>query len=308
MSEATSAATSATPAPTAGAPSEASTAAVETASAPVEAAEPRHKLTIDGEEVELPLSEVLKLAQKGKGAEKRFREAATQRQQVEALLQRLPEDPVSALVHLMGDKSAAAKSVTKSLLRDPEVRAVFEQALVEHLEYESLPEDQRRERDRMSDLERKAKRADEYEKAEQERAQREAEERYHAQFAKAFPVELQAVGLPANQRTMARMAMHLERAIETGERGVTLRTMAERVRDELHEDVRALATDLDGEPLQQLLGPAAVKLQKAALAKLQPKAPLPERQPGKGKAPPAKPAVERKRVGTSAFFKRIRGE
>lgn len=308
MSEGQSATTTATPAASEGVSSEAIETPVEATSAP-EQAEPRHKLTIDGEEVELPLSEVLALAQKGKGAEKRFREAAEQRKHVEALVRRLPEDPVSALVAIVGDKSQAARTVTASLMRDPEVRAVFEREFYEQLKYESLPDDERKSLDRQRELEAKARKADEYERAEEERASREAKERFVQHFTQEFPQHLEAVGLPANRRTMARMAYYAERALETKERGVTMRTIAERVRDDLHEDVRTLAGSLEGDPLVQLLGPAAAKLQKAAVAKLTPRAPQPERQPGKGKAPPARePVVERKRMSTSQFFKRIRGE
>lgn len=270
-------------------------------------AEPTHTLKIDGQEVSMPLSEIVALAQRAKGSEIRFEQAAQQRQQVEALLSRLPEDPVRALVALTGDKSRAAKQLTASLMRDPEVRAAFESELMSHMQYEALDPAERARVDEDREVRRKAAKADEYEQRERARVMQQEEQRYYRQFSETFPRELEAAGVPSTSATLARLAMHVERALERRE-NVTVRALAERVREELRGDVGAVLSRLDGDKLVDWTGEAGARLMRAHAAKVAPRAPQPERQPGQGKRAPEPPVVERKRVGTSAFFRRVRGE
>lgn len=62
---------------------------------PVEPEEPKHRIKVNGEDVELPLSEILKRAEKATGADKKFEEAASIRKEFEALRQQvsMPQKP-----------------------------------------------------------------------------------------------------------------------------------------------------------------------------------------------------------------------
>jgi hypothetical protein len=270
--------------------------------------EARHKLKIGGEERELPLSEILKLASKGEGAEQRFRQAAEKEREIENLLRKLPEDTIGALEHLVGDRSRAAKSVMAQLMKDPRTRAEVESFLVETYEYESKPEPERRKVDEHRDLQAKAKRLEEIEKRDQEQRYTQEVQQHQQRFAQGFTQALGASGIPVTQHTMARMALHTEHALERHER-VTLAEIAGRVRDELRADVSAHVGSLDADALAELLGEEKLgALRKRDVEKLRPRAPMPERMPGAGKGRAEKPAGEPKRVGTSAFFRKLRGE
>src|SRR5439155_16062490 len=55
------------------------------------------KLKVDGREEELPEEEVVKWAQMGRAAQKRFQEASEKRKQAEDFIRMLKEDPISVL-------------------------------------------------------------------------------------------------------------------------------------------------------------------------------------------------------------------
>ena len=57
---------------------------IESAADEVEAAPQLHRLTIDGEDFELTMDQVIEYAQKGKASVKRFQEAAALRKEAEA--------------------------------------------------------------------------------------------------------------------------------------------------------------------------------------------------------------------------------
>jgi hypothetical protein len=275
--------------------------------------EPRYKLKLKTGEQEFPLSEILKRAQKGEGAEERFREAAAKEREIERLLQKLPEDTIGALEHLVGDKSKAAQALLKQLWTGS--RSELEAFLVEQYEYESKPEPERRKVDEHRDLQAKAKRLEEIESREKDRAHTQAVEQHQQRFAQQFTAALSAAGVDMSdpeeaEEAMSRMAMHVERAIDSREQ-TNVQAIATKVAARLEKiatgRVRRLAKT--PERLAELLGDEGRgALRKWDVDSLKPKAPMPERMPGNGKARAEKPAGERKRVGTSDFFRKLRGE
>lgn len=287
------------------APEGASAAANDNAAPP----EPRHRVKVGGEERELTIAELAKLAEKGHGAEAKFREAAQLRKQMEAIVERLPTDTIGALEQLIGDKSKAARQVMAQLLRDPQARAEVEAYLVETYEYEAKPDAERRKIDEERDLREKARRAEEYEEAERERAHAAAVEQTQQTFVKQFGDALTSVGLTSSPHTLARMAHHVERAIDAKER-VTLAELAQRVRDEHRADVTAHVSALDVEALADLLGEEKLAaLRKRDVERLRPRAPQPERMPGNGKRrAEGSEQRPRQKMSSAEIFRRIRGE
>ncbi len=275
---------------------------------PADAAPPeaRHKIKVRGEEREVPLSELIKLAEKGGGAEKVFEEAAGMRKQVEALLRKLPEDTVGALEQLLGDKSRAAKTVLAQMWRDPAVRAEMEAYLVEQYQYEGLPEQERRKVDEDRDVRRKAAEYERLAKEDADRKRDAATTQYRERFTATFTNALAAEGLPAEPRTLAMMAQLAEAAINGNEK-VTAAQLAQRVREELREIARGTVGSLDPEALAELLGEDKLgALRKRDVERLKPKAPAVERTRGNGKAAPEKRNGAPKSY--ASVLRRIRGE
>lgn len=270
-------------------------------------AEVKHKLKIGGEEKELPLSEILKLAQKGEGADRKFNEAAAVRKEMERIINALPQDPVGAIAQLMGDKSKAARAVLDSMLRDPEVREELELAMVERLKYEGMPEDQRKKVDEERDLRAKAKRLEEIEREQEERQGRELEQQAHAHFAQRFSSALGEAKVPVNEHTMARMAIHAERAIAKRTK-TTMAELAQKVRAELVGDVGGYLGGLDIEALADFLGEEKLAgLRKRDIEKLKSSSAAPvQRTPPSASngARPAKKAAQKE--AASDFFRRLR--
>jgi hypothetical protein len=262
MSEqATNAAPTSAPAESPSAPQNDNGAPVTEPAAP---AEPTYKLKIKGEEKEFPLSKVLELAQKGEGADQRFREAAKLEQEIDAVLRRLPEDPIGILEKLTGDKSRASRTIMDRLWADPATRANLEAYMLEQYEYAGLPDDQRKHVDEVRELRGKAERLEALEAEKKQADEQRRQQDLHARaaemeqrFIASFTPALEAVGVPVTEHSMARMAALAEAAID-GKQRTTVAKLAERVRDEVRAEVAKLVGVLEPEQLAELLGDAPI--------------------------------------------------
>lgn len=209
----------------------------------VEEAEPeRYTIKVNGEEREVSLDDLRTMAQKGAGAERKFEEAAKLRKELEgeiaAIRQKLHGDPVLR-AYLSGGREA------------------LYQAMLEDLEYDALPEEERAERDRRRELEEKAKRADEYETRERERQEAEAAAQLQGRILDQMGAALEQVGIGKKPAAIRRLSYLAEAAIEEGAQ-VTMQQLAEQVRDEMNGDLTAQIPD-DPEALFALLGEERVK-------------------------------------------------
>lgn len=138
-------------------------------------------LKYDGKDHEITSEEeLIKLAQKGLGSDKRFEEAAASRKETEALkgqieraARRMAEDPLEVLSAITGDEGRAAQIAAQRLIAHPKGRALLEKMLLEQLEYEGLPEADRKRMDEDRSLRERASKADRYEAEERKRAEEE---------------------------------------------------------------------------------------------------------------------------------------
>ncbi len=282
--------------------------------------EPRHKIKVRGEERELGLSELLKLAEKADGAEARYREVSKREKEVETLLQRIPADPVGAMEALVGDRSQAAKTIRSALLRDPAMRAELEREMLEMYEYEAKsPAEQAKLREQ-EELREKARRLDALEREQASRREEQQAQHIQTQLGNAFGQALQSVGLKQSKATMRAMVAETEQLVEDHYAGKRRLTMADisaaaaRVKADLDEDRRSSIGSLDADALEALLGEEKIaELRKRDLERLKPKVPEVTRTPGKGKAPPERASngqftAKPRGVVPSSYWKRIRGE
>lgn len=266
---ASSAPTSSAPtssAPVDGAPTPGQTAAPTATPAEVR----KMKLKIDNADVEMSESEVIALAQKGRGADRKFQEAAQLRKEAEQTAAFLKANPREALAKLGID-----------------VRKFSEETLMEILTQEQMSPEQRK----AQDMEKKLRG---YEKAEKDakdtrdREEAAALEGHHMKtFDDMFVKALGESGLPKTQYTVKRMA---ELQLVNIRKGLNLDAtqLAKLVREDYMSEQKALYGAADGDALLELLGPEIVKkLSKAQIKKLKTAAPqyskpTPDREPSSG--------------------------
>lgn len=275
--------------------------------------EPRYKMKLPGgKEEEIPVSELIKRAEKGIGADHRFEQAAGMRKEVEAILRKLPEDTIGAMEQLIGDKSRAAKSVLAQMWKNPDLRAEMESYLVEQYQYEGLPEQERRKVDEDRELRRDAaelKRMKEAEKARQESAQT---EHFKQQYSAHFTQALTEAGIDKSDEDewgdawdmMVDATMYAQK----NKLPYDPRRFAALAKEKMDRIARNRLRKRAKDPaaVAEWLGDEGLAgLRKHEIERHQPKAPMPQRTRGNGKQ-----ASERGNPPKSvaSVFRRIRGE
>lgn len=267
-----------------------------------EAAIRRHKVKIDGAELEVDEPELVKSYERSKASYKRFEEAAKKLKEVEARERELTEtlrmarDPkmrTDALAHLLGGREALERFA--------------QDLIVERLEWDALPEPERKRRSEMTERERKI--ADEERRISEREAavkkRREAElaaesERMQAEFVRTWPDMLRKAGAPSSRHAMSRMASVMREALEVGA-DITPAEAAQRVAEEIRAEVRELASASDPDTLRSLLGDGAEKVRAAQVADVRAQ---PGRTPPREQPPARREPVEQRRPLTTEELRR----
>lgn len=214
----------------------------------------RLKLKLDGQDVELPESEVISLAQQGKVAGKRFQEAAALRKQAEDVLRFAKENPTEFF------KRTGMNA-----------RQWAEEYLVGELKREQMTPEQKRaaeneEKLRVYEQERKDAKTKK-EREDQETLRKQHHDRYDTLFVEA----LSKSGLPKTAYTIKRMAelqlVNLRKKLDLNADQLT-----KIVREDYINEQKALFGGMEGDQIIEFLGQDIVKkLSKAQLAKLKAK-------------------------------------
>ena len=219
----------------------------------------KYKLLVDGADVEVDETELIRRAQKATGAEKRFEEANRLRDQLNAILSEL-KDPKKVF----------------SLLSRPEIghdiKNLASEWLYENVvkpEQMSTEERIKFERERaMQENEQIKRERDEYKKLiDEEREKRETAlemERLDREMTKT----LSQSNLPKTPQTVSRMAYYMKLGHE---RGVSLTPddVLPFVRKDFEDSLKALVGGLDGDTLEAFLGSdVSEKIRKHTLAKV----------------------------------------
>ena len=246
------AAPAATPNATAQPQGSASSAAAGSAGkTPETAAQRTMRLKIEGQELELPESEVIALAQQGKQSGKKFQEAAAMRKQAEDILKFATENPAEFF-----------KRTGKN------ARQWAEEYLVGELKRDQETPEQRKAREneeKLAKYEREAKEREESDRKEQLEA---LEQKHLKNYNEMFIQALEQSGLPKTPFTVKRMA-ELQLINVKKKLDLDAGQLAKIVREDYINEQRALFGSADGNALMDLLGPDAVKkLSKAQIAKL----------------------------------------
>ena len=243
------------------------------------------KYKVDGEEIEEELDEheIRMRVQKGRGAEKRFEEAARMRKQFEDAVALGKRDPAAAMKQLF----------------DLDLDSWAEQRLEEKFQDALLPEAEREKRQLQKELENYKRQAEE-QKAAQENERRTAQERHvfqetEAQFLEAF----KASGLdPQYARTVV-MPLAADVALAALKQGLDLspQDAIKEANKRLNKVAQNATKGLKGDSLLKFLGDdvvkevlrariASAKVPSPPPAPVQPREEFPERVPARKRMSP----------------------
>lgn len=163
----------------------------------------KRKIKAGGEEMELSLLEALERAPRAHGIERKAWELAQQRKQMDELVSGIGADPIAAYAAIHGlTRSQATKAIAKAAMDD--------------LDYEAMPAEERAKVDRQRELERKAKLADEYERAELSRRQEAEAQQAQRTIGPMIQSALPAAGLPADAEHVSEVARELSAMMDAG--------------------------------------------------------------------------------------------
>lgn len=212
------------------------------------------KLKLDGQEVEMPESEVISLAQQGKVSSQRFNEAAAMKKQAEEVIKFAKDNP---------------KEFFKRTGMN--ARQWAEEYLMEELRVEQMSPEQRK----AAENEQKLKQYESERKQQQEQKRQEdmarEQAKHHESYERLFVEALTQSGLPKTAYTIKRMAelqlVNLKKKLD-----LSPDQLAKLVREDYLNEQKSLLGGYDGDQLLEFLGPDLVKkLSKAQISKLKAK-------------------------------------
>lgn len=222
-----------------------------------EAAIRKLKLKVDGQEFELPESEVVSRAQRSTAADKRFAEAQQARAQAEQFVNLLKTDFTKLLDHPglgLDEKSKRAmlEQYYKQKYIDPEVMTPEQRAqAVRDQELENYRQKEKREADEKH-----------------QNSLKQLEDFHLDNYQKIVIQALQTEGLPKTEFTVRRMADLMAKNLQLG-LDLSAEHVATLVREDYQNETKALYSAADGETLLKILGDdIANKIRKADLQRL----------------------------------------
>lgn len=202
----------------------------------------KHKLTVYGSELELTEQDLIREAQKGLAADKKWQEASELMKKAKPVLDKLQT----------GDLSFVLETLPKD-----QVRKFAEDFLLEQLEWDSLTPEQKEHRE----LKRFKEETEQAKKAEKERLEQEAKAHEAAQWAEKLDAEIAdaitSSGRKVTPRTVKRMAENMLALLESQPtndfKPVSAKDAFGSVIKELETDVTEYLGSLSAEQLAQVL-------------------------------------------------------
>lgn len=256
--------------------------------AATDAAVKKYKLVVDGKEEEVDEPELIKRAQKGTAAEKRFQEAHMTRQEMGNL-----KAQVERLMGVLRDPEAVWETLQK-LGHEP--RGLAEKFLTGIIKEEQLTPEQKKVRDAERILSENETRKKNEERTAHEKRQAELEERFTNEFSQQVTKALTENQLPKTPWTVKMMAYYMAQGLKHNA-NLTASDVVPLVKKHFVSQINEILGATDGDILIGLLGETVLgKVRKADLERLKdPKNRIPaNQQPKGGEIPagaPAKPKL-----------------
>lgn len=244
----------------------------------------KRKIKSSGKELEISLADALESVPKAEGWQRRMWEARQKEQGLEKIAQQMGTDPVGAYAALHGvSRSQAMDALTAKYMAE--------------LEQERMTPEERAKADKQADLERRARRADELEKQERDRAMQAETDNQRRVFVGHTKTALEGAGLASSKRNVQQVALLVDRMMRDGviKGAPTADDFAEAAKDlakEIDEERGGwLPEDAEGDALIEKIGIAkARKIAQAMAKRVRKGAPVVERKREPGAAPRTKPA------------------
>ena len=170
-------------------------------STPQEAVEEMFKLKVMGEEKEYPRSEVLKLAQQGLGANRKFEEVARARKELEAVAKNFVENPRDFLRNHPNREAILQAS-----------QELLSEYVEEQEKYNQMSESERRAVELQKELDKRQKELDERDS----KIKAQLQEHYRHQFESEIISALNNTELPVTEGSVVRVANLYKQALNNG--------------------------------------------------------------------------------------------
>ena len=170
-------------------------------STPQEVVEEMFKLKVMGEEKEYPRSEVLKLAQQGLGANRKFEEVAKARKELEAVAKNFVENPREFLRNHPNREAILQAS-----------QELLSEYVEEQEKYNQMSESERRAVELQKELDRRQKELDERDS----KIKAQLQEHYRHQFESEIISALNNTELPVTEGSVVRVANLYKQALNNG--------------------------------------------------------------------------------------------
>lgn len=217
----------------------------------------KFKLKYEDSEEEVTEEELILRAQKQRGSEKKYQEAAHMRKQAEQLVNLLKQDPMKVLSN-------------PTLGHD--VKKLMTEYLAKQIEEDLMDPKEKELRDLRQQIKEREDMEKEQKQAEEQKRLQEATQKYMQDIQKDIVTALNDSGLPRSEKTIKRTAYYLDQALQKGHKNVTAKDVIPLVKEEYLNDMKELFGTSNADTLVQLLGEENVgKIRKFDLERLQKK-------------------------------------
>jgi hypothetical protein len=253
----------------------------------------KHRVTVDGEEIEVDEPELLKGYSRTRAANKRFEDAAKARKELDQTRAQIEarEREFTETIQLVRSPKHRVEAIARLLGGQEALHDLAVDVLAQRMEWESLPLEERKRREQMTEREKRIaeeeRQIEAREKALKERRRAELDAQSKslvAQYQKTFPEALKKAGAPSTPYAVQRLARTMGDALDAGA-PLSLDEAAQIVAEDIRDELRSVASSADPNTLREMLGENAEKLRQAELERVR-------AQPGRA-APQTTPPPER---------------
>lgn len=263
----------------------------------------RHKLKVNGREIEMDEVEVLRRAQLASAADEKFREAADMRKSAEQFFETLKTNPKAILMNpefqqMIGFREIAEEYLGSELKR--ELMDPVQRELEELRDFKTKQQDsvKKQEQDRLTKAQ----------QTELQQLQHRAMQEYDVSITEA----LKTASLAKTPDAVNRVVAYMEKALSNGYE-IDPATAVGIVQDQYRSDLQAMAGNLDGEQLVKFFGDDIIKkLRKYDLTRIKqklepqqaaaPAQPAPPREPKQAQSSGLRPNEWMDRINQKAGF------
>jgi hypothetical protein len=209
----------------------------------------RHKLKVNGREIEVDEVEVLRRAQLASAADEKFREAAEMRKSAEQFFETLKTNPKAILMNPEFQQMIGFREIAEEYLGGELKRELMDPV---QRELEDLRDFKRKQEDALKSQEQE--RLTQTQQRELQQLQQRAMQEYDTKITEA----LQTSSIAKTPEAVSRVVGLMEKALTNGY-DLDPATAVAMVQDQYRSDLQAMTSTLDGEQLVKFFGDDIIK-------------------------------------------------